>query len=855
MNAVRKAILGALWGLTMASVAVAQQGGAGEDTDDFLDFLSAGESATESQEEATDATDYGAEPEAAPEVVAEEAKSESADVPTIPVEAVRDVAETPDTVLQAPSRRSRLIEEIVVTAQKREESVQDVPISVQAFSAERLDALGIADQNDLPRITPGLQVATQVAFTTVFMRGVGTDAFLTADPSVVTYIDGIYYPSATGLAQDFGMIERVEVLKGPQGTLFGRNATGGAISVVTQRPDFDAFSVSTQLGWASYPDFRSRVHVNLPLTDTFAASVSAVYNRTEHYVEALAAGEPLSDDKTEALRVRLRWAPADWMDFTLSGLLYSFDSPSVTFTPHQETTPLGRLLGTGPGQPPRQGALDTPNYNKLDNEVVYGELELFPGPFDVKLLGSHQDLRLDAWFDFDGSMMPLVSFRPPNNFAETVTAELQILSNDRGWGAERLKWIVGGYYFKSSAGFDPTIGYIAPLNLDLVIPQLGLPALLEGTLLALTAPLSRLTSNGLARTYLEGVIDSESASVFAEATLTLTDWLDVTAGVRYQSEERVLAKSTVGAVLPGQDPLAGERQHLIDWQFARDSDGNRVGLSDTTTALNPKLVISLRPTQDDLLIYLSAQRASKSSTYNAIAITARPTLVRPEKITAYEIGLKDSWFGGLTQLSASLFWYEIEDLQVQYFALLNGGIVTFENVPEARSRGAELEFATSLFPSLTEGLVLSAGVAYVDAIYTNFPNGSGFQEPLYVFRGNLDLSGNRMVRTPKVMANATLGKTWYLSRGSLELAGDVYYNSGFFLEGTNVSRSEQEAYVDLGARVSYLHEPWRLRVTAFGRNLTDELYVQGGLPNDFGNALFYAPPRSYGLRLDWEFGS
>src|SRR5690606_32930753 len=135
--------------------------------------------------------------------------------------------------------RSRFIEEIVVTAQKREQNLQDVPVSVQAFSGELLDALGVTDQTDLQRITPGLNVTTQVSYVMTFLRGIGTDATIAAEPSVATYIDGIYYPFASNLAQNFGAVDRIEVLKGPQGTLFGRSATGGAIAIYTEEPDLD----------------------------------------------------------------------------------------------------------------------------------------------------------------------------------------------------------------------------------------------------------------------------------------------------------------------------------------------------------------------------------------------------------------------------------------------------------------------------------------------------------------------------------------------------------------------------------------------------------------------------------------
>ena len=180
---------------------------------------------------------------------------------------------------------SRLLEEVVVTAQKRQENVQDVPISMQAFSGEKLDALGITDQVDLQRITPGLNVTEQVSYTITFLRGIGTDATIAADPSVATYIDGIYYPFASNLAQNFGAVERIEVLKGPQGTLFGRNATGGAIAIHTKNPEFDGFSGEALAEVGSFGSSQGRLHVNVPIVDDVALSATAIYSTTDGYYE------------------------------------------------------------------------------------------------------------------------------------------------------------------------------------------------------------------------------------------------------------------------------------------------------------------------------------------------------------------------------------------------------------------------------------------------------------------------------------------------------------------------------------------------------------------------------------------
>jgi len=830
------------WALAVLVTTVAAGPAMAQGADDDLSLL-LGDTTAEPEAGAPPADDGGSLPEsdsASAGAASDEPAQANPDpapeaVATIPVEPSRAPNEPPAP--RAP--RSRLVEEIVVTAQKREENLQDVPISVQAFSGDKLDAMGITDQKDLPLITPGLNIGTQISYTTVFLRGVGTDAYLTADPSVATYVDGIYFPFAQGLVQDFGAVERIEVLKGPQGTLFGRNATGGAISVVTEAPQLDRFYGAVDVNLASWPQLQTRQHVNVPVADWLAFSVSTIYNESDWYVDGIAAGEPLDEDVTKGVRGKVRIAPADWLDATLAVLKLKVNGAGSNFTPHHQYTPLGELLlaGTTPAEP-YKGEVDSPIYNKLDNSVYYGQVQLFPGPLDVKLLGSYQDIDTEGWYDFDGSTRPLVSFAPPKNFSRSATAELQLVSNEDSWGSAWLKWIVGGYYFKGKSGLSPVIAHFGNLNPDLIAPGL-LPDLLP------------LPAGGPIRLDIYGTLLTDSYSFFAQSTASLTDWLDLTLGLRYQSEAREIGMAENRIV---NEQTGSETPFLGPYDTATDSDGNEVPGSDTTKKLSPKVSLEMRPEWMDGLVYLSYQQATKSSTYNTTVVTGGPTYVRPETITAYELGLKTTLFDGLMSVEAATWYYDIEDLQVQFFALANGGIVSFENAPAARSYGAELGTTTQLFPSLVDDLVLLFGAAYTKATYTDFPNASGFPEPGYVFSQNVDVTGNDIVRSPELSGNASLSKSWYFGSSSIEFTGDYYYNAGFYLEATNVSRTHQKAYDVIGARLSYFYEPWKLRLTAFGKNLTDTLYSQGGQPNDFGDAINYAPPLTYGLRINWEFG-
>ena len=353
-----------------------------------------------------------------------------------------------------------------------------------------------------------------------------------------------------------------------------------------------------------------------------------------------------------------------------------------------------------------------------------------------------------------------------------------------------------------------------------ILGQLGVTELLPETPLA---------ANGTLQTY--------SNSVFGQATYHFTDTVSLTLGLRAQDEKRTIVQSGGAVDLPiGPD--------VPYTSFS--------GQSDTTRSLSPKVSLEFRP-WDDGLVYTSFQQATKSSTYNVVNFLRFevPDPVKPEKLTAYEVGAKKTLFDGTTSLSSAAFWYEIRNQQVQFLSLLAGGAVTFENAPAARIRGLDFDVTSELFPSVFSGLVLTIGGAYLDTEYTDFPNGQGFDNlGLYT---RADYSGNRIPRSPEFSGTVGLSQTLEVPGGVVEIAGDYYYNSGFYYLAQNTDFDHEQAYGLLGAHVSYLYEPWQLRTTVFGKNLTDERYNYSKFTNDFGALNAVAPPVTYGVRLSWEF--
>ena len=741
---------------------------------------------------------------------------------------------------QQPS--SRFVEEIIVTAQKREENVQDVPIAIAAFSAERLEAQGVQSTNDLQTLTPGLTISGSAGFSLIYLRGIGTSAFIPSfDPSVATYVDGIYIPSQQGTLTDLGGVERVEVLKGPQGTLFGRNSTGGAINVVTKSPG-QATEVSASVQVGNYSARKVKAYVSFPITDTLAISASGIYSTEDSYYNVVvdplslsaAPNYSLDPEVTKGGRIKVRWTPLDNLDVTVAAYRI-LQHGSLAFTdPNAKPGPLFRPIIHPVADYGFSG-----NVEPVSNSVTtaYSGIGILNTSFfDIKLLGAHQDQNAYGnVYDFDGSQSNIASFNGLSEPSKLTTAELQFLSNEEGFTPDWLKWIAGLYYLHQEAGFDPFFAEVG----DIVglLPNLG----------ALGTRLTELgldVSPGPVRLGAFGVLETNSYSAFLQGTAALTDWLSITAGARYQEEDRFLIKQETFA-----QALGGPRIPTFRFNQPKVKQDN----------VSPKATIELRPI-NDLMFYATWARGFKSGSYNIVTLYTIPEYVDPERVTTYEIGTKLSFIEGLT-FNAAIFNNEIDNLQETKLSLLSGGAISAENAGSARTRGVEFDAVWVPFLNANPGFVVTGGATYLDAIYTDYQNASGFDETtgLPFGRGSpfepqgRDFTGNQIARTPEWSGTLGLSQTVDIVGGPLEISVDAYYNGGFNFSPQNGDATEQDAYTLLNGRISYLYENLGLRLTAFGKNLTAEKYAAASLTVDFGTYQRLAPPRTYGLILGYDF--
>jgi len=770
----------------------------------------------------------------------------------------------PDTV--AGPRRSRLVEEIVVTAQKREENLQDVPITINAFSGEKLDAFGVESTADLQKITPGLTYTYAYGYSVIFIRGVGTDAFLpNADPSVATYIDGINIGPSQGKQDTLGPVKRVEVLKGPQGTLFGRNATAGAINIVTEDPP-DEFSGSLKTEFGNYHSRKYQIYLGTPITDYAGATLSLFQENQDLYGHNEVFGErgPEKEDYVKGGRLKVKLMPSDSLSLDLVGSINKqFNSNSLS----QENTRPAPLLvaGVPPDELDRVWHNDYQGGNETTN-VLYGATLAWLTDFaDIKFIFSDNKADVDeARYDFDSTATSQATFYSNDQYNYQRTYELQFVSNESSPLAGTLQWTTGLYRLEGEGGFGSL--YLTLNALGVGSNILGLPYLLNrvGNLLGLNNIGYNINQliNGTNDIVLGngGILTTESNSAYLQTTWFATTWLDITLGARYQMETRGITNSYLDVVLPtaGEPPNDYFDRHDTS-QNIRVRNFSAPDLKDNT--LSPRLAIQLKPS-DDFQIYASAQRAYKSPTYNIVNFFSNPDPVERETDTAFEVGIKSDWLDGALRLNAAAFHTKIDGLLTAIVSVTSGGIVSFRNAGEAVINGAEFDALWQPMPSLNPGLAIAASATYLDGKYTDYKNGSGFDDTtgLYFGADSLlglparDFTGNDIVRTPDLTGNISVNQLIDVGAvGSFELGVDYYYNSGFNTTPQNSPYYEQSAYRLLGGRVAYFYEPFGLQLTAFVDNALNEDYAQAIVQHDFGRTVTLAPPRLYGLRLKLEF--
>ena len=689
------------------------------------------------------------------------------------------------------------LEDIVVTAQKRSENLQSVPISVAAFSGATLTRLGVQNTLDVPNVVPGFVLTKSFNIALPYIRGVGQSSATTGiESNVALYIDGVYLSEPASGVFELNNIAQVEVLKGPQGTLFGRNSTGGVVHVITRDPSFTP-ALDADVAYGNYNTFKGHLFATAPLSDTLAASIAlAGMDRTEGYGYDVSLNKKIFTAKSFNVQGKLLWRPATGTAITLN-VLHSYGEGYV-----------GSALGIYPGS-----LAENHQTRFISEYVIAGSLDPISSSehtlASLKIeqnLGGARIVNITAYRDynevsrFTQNAIPNGTVQATNavfpSAAHSFSEEFQIQSP----AGAKVQWIAGLFYLYDRASFD-------------------------GRVAADTIPIFSVNSYQ----------DTNSYSAFAQATVPITNSLRLTGGGRYTIDE----KSVVGTRYNG----AG----VATSTFA--SALGALGQPTAKTWKSPTWRVSL---DQDLgassMVYASYNRGFKSGVYSLLSPTNPPA--NPETLDAYEIGIKNTFFDRRLRLNLSGFYYNYKNIQLRSLVPPSPVPIVYN---AARSHIKGLDIDIEALPA--KRLTVTAGFELLDAKYVSFP---GAACPLPAAAGgnpttiSCDLSGNRMIRSPKFTGNLGFQYEFGVGNGgNVTFSANDHYNSGFFWEPDN--RLVQPPYHEVSASIRYALPGHRWSIAIWGKNLAGEnIYVNAAA----ASSDTYAPgePRTFGATLSVKLG-
>ena len=711
-------------------------------------------------------------------------------------------------------------EEIIVTAERREERLTDVGISISALPERLIEESRITQIENLAAAIPNVDIKEQVpgAIPVVTIRVIGLDDFSsTNSPSAGVYVDEVPLASIALMSNEIYDLERIEVLKGPQGTLYGRNSTAGAVNIITARPD-DEFAARFSAGYGNFDTFDAEGFVNLPLGDTFAARLSArtVQQGDGYWRSRLLPGETIGERDILTGRLQLRWRPSADVDvnFKVEGLRSNSEMGQGEFFGTINPLTGGLCAPVLAGRIDNSQCTDFFGYTDTDGDPFLGdwardaiyEVDAWDATLRVEVdLGGVQLRSItgyrwqDRIFDIDSDATPArqVDFVQSDTI-EQFTQELHV-SGTTG----PADWLVGLFY-----SHDEVTVFTPGNHLDLFVTQ----------------------------TVINADQETDSAAGFFNVEWNLTDQLSLVTGLRLTWEERSYVGGTTDLNPLGFSFLctpAGLCAPFVPGPVAltfRDDE-----ISDTN--LTGRLALEYQPTPSSLL-YASVSRGRKSGGFFSGITTDNRALIpyRPETLTAYEVGGRARLANRTVFVNGSLFYYDYDD--VQTFVRDDGGAVPVQrlnNIDHARVFGADLDIS---WRPVT-GLDLFAGVGLLDTRLSAFATAAG----------NIP-AGNELPNAPHFTFTGRARYEFPISAGlEASILGSAHYSDGVFKDAANDPLIRAENYWLLDARIAIGAADERWEIAVWGRNLTDNQHVVQGLDVaslGFGNRTYNAP-RTYGV--------
>ena len=738
------------------------------------------------------------------------------------------------------------IEEIIVTAERRAESLQSVPVAITAFTGEEMDAQGIVDIKGITERTPGFTMGVfnpgQPQF---YIRGIGSNEDgAGGDQSVIVFVDEVYIGRSAGSDFDLFDLERVEVLRGPQGTLFGKNVIGGAVSLITKKPTEETV-MKFEGTVGSLDETTVRGLVSGEIAENVYGKVSFSSRRRDGYLDSRIDEFPAffpdtsvddqHDINTDTIRAALRLTPSDRLEINLTANYSTMDRAGPTY------------LAIGPGGVPflQSISLD-PNYGDDIHENFVedpgsSETDIvgFTARFDYELTDNIQFTYLTSFRNVDskqlwaltspnlaelymsnginsGGPVPLSIFgnNDYTDESDTFTHEFRFTG-----GNDKLFWIAGLYYMTEETDRFETanIGLIS----DIIIPGV------------------RLTLPG----QIPGIIpgddqgnETTSYSIFGQFTYNITDSLAVTLGGRQSYDEKDITRVGTPSVLTANrnfDFKTGE-----DW----DAFTGKFGLEWQAT--------------DDAFLYATVSEGYKAGGYQGLAATELIAITPfdPEEAILYEIGAKTEWFDNRLRLNLAVFETDYTDLQILQLLVEEaapvgtGGQLITQNAADADIQGYELEFIIAP----TDNLTISGSYTHLDTEFSDFFTPTGFRPPDGGAGTSGDRTGNDLRNAPDTAYNILVRYRMDLANGgTLTWQADWRHKDIVYQDPDVFEFAAVPEYDVLDLRVSYVWPNGNLETTLWSRNANDEEYFLHNWPLQGSGQATPAPPRTYGLTMTW----
>ena len=713
------------------------------------------------------------------------------------------------------------IEEIIVTAEKRATNLQSTAKSISALSGEDLELLQVAEIGGLALSVPNVNFGQTTGNARIAIRGIGFDNLsLGNEGRVAFHVDDLYVSRPAAALANFYDLERVEVLRGPQGFLYGRNATAGAINIITRQPG-DEFNGHLSLTGGNYGLIKTQGAVGGPLSDTLGARLAFQVVERDGYGTNQTNGGEIDDESTRAVRGVVTWQPDSRVELNLRADYMEQDDHAYSFRylgPGSLPDPAvgwpglpvkGTLVGGKLPDDLRDSTADSGPLNEREFIGVSADLTWALGDYDLKFITGYRSTEFDTTTDLDNTDIPLTIY---NQFSDSEHNSQELrLSREGGFG----DWMIGGYRFSEDLT-AATRGALDPY----VVPPLGLPG-----------PVG-LRRGGT----LIGALETRAWALFGHFRWRLSNAFAVRVGGRYSDEKKSideLNQLDFASLYPPFGPY-----------FPPTPPGARERKSATWDSFTPSVTLEYQA-NDDAFLYFDYSQGFKSGGYNVGNL--QPAF-DPEEIDQYEIGVRADWLQGRLRTNASLFLYDYTELQV---SKVNGLVITVENAADSNLYGAELE----IIALPTANLRLEASLGLLDTEFKDYSSQDPAR-PAALF-GVFDLTGNELTQAPDYTLNLAAEYLLPMASGDVTLRLDARFVSDVWLSVYNLDHMQQTSYEWFDAQMQYRSRNGRWGFGAFVNNIGNEDVINAAL---IASALVgspingsFAPPRTYGFSVNLQF--